>query len=90
MQPLERGKETADAAIQAAKRRLAKEHNLDPQDLEFIGTWNTGFQGHELLDSICDDTAWNRLKKLLREKSIDLSYSAVKAAAGYFLNRTLS
>ena len=42
---------------------------------------NLTWEGHELLDSIRSTTIWNKIRKLLREKSIDLSYNAVKTAA---------
>jgi DNA-binding transcriptional ArsR family regulator len=50
---------------------------------------NLTWEGHELLDSIKNDTVWNRLRKLLREKSIELSYSAVKAAAVQVIKENL-
>ena len=50
---------------------------------------NLTWEGHELLDSIKSDSAWNRLQKLLREKSIDLSYQAVKTAAVHIIKNTL-
>lgn len=55
----------------------------------FCLAMNLTWEGHELLDSIKSDSAWNRLQKLLREKSIDLSYQAVKTAAAYMIKNTL-
>ncbi len=40
-------------------------------------TWN----GHELLDSIRADTAWQRIKTAAREKGVDMSLEAVMAIA---------
>ena len=40
-------------------------------------TWS----GHELLDSIRTNTVWNRIKGLVREKGLDLSFEVVKDAA---------
>jgi hypothetical protein len=39
-------------------------------------TW----KGHEFLDTVRSDTAWNRIKARLAEKSIDLSFDAIVAA----------
>lgn len=40
-------------------------------------TW----QGHELLDSIRNETVWQRVKKGFVEKGIDMSFDLVKSAA---------
>lgn len=37
--------------------------------------------GHEFLDSVRTVTLWNRTKELVREKGLELSFDAVKAAA---------
>lgn len=55
----------------------------------FCLAMNLTWEGHELLDSIKSNGAWNRLQKLLREKSIDLSYQAVKMAEGHIIKDTL-
>ncbi|UZR29096.1 DUF2513 domain-containing protein [Methylococcus mesophilus] len=39
-------------------------------------TW----KGHEFMDTVRSDTAWNRIKARLAEKSIDLSFDAIVAA----------
>ena len=38
-------------------------------------TWN----GHEFLDTIRADTAWNRITKTAREKGLDLSFNIITA-----------
>lgn len=40
-------------------------------------TWS----GHEFLAAIRNDKAWNRIKARLAERSIDLSFEAIAAAA---------
>lgn len=40
-------------------------------------TW----EGHEFIDSIRSDTAWNRITKTAREKGLDLSFALIKAIA---------
>ena len=47
----------------------------------FCVAMNLTWDGHELLDSIKSETVWNQLRNVFREKSIDLSYAAVKTAA---------
>lgn len=39
-------------------------------------TW----KGHELLDMVRTDKAWNRIKKWLGRKALDLSFEAILAA----------
>ncbi|POY44102.1 hypothetical protein C3007_07230 [Avibacterium gallinarum] len=39
-------------------------------------TW----QGHEFLDKIRNDTAWNKIKQTIKTKGIDLSFEAIKLA----------
>ncbi|AKD37407.1 DUF2513 domain-containing protein [Pasteurella sp. PK-2025] len=39
-------------------------------------TW----QGHEFLDKIRSDTAWNKIKAVLMKKGVDLSFEAIKVA----------
>ncbi|MBS0039283.1 MULTISPECIES: DUF2513 domain-containing protein [Neisseria] len=36
---------------------------------------------HEFLASIRSDTAWRCIRSLLKEKAVDLSFEAIKAAA---------
>ena len=45
------------------------------------------WDGHELLDKIRSDTAWNKIKETARIKGIDLCVDAVKAIAGIALAR---
>ena len=37
--------------------------------------------GHEFLASVRSDAAWRRIRTLLKEKAVDLSFEAIKAAA---------
>ncbi|MCW9733742.1 DUF2513 domain-containing protein [Avibacterium sp. 20-15] len=39
-------------------------------------TW----QGHEFLDKIRSDTAWNKIKQTIKAKGINLSFEAIKLA----------
>ena len=39
-------------------------------------TW----KGHEFLDTVRSDTAWNRIKKWLNARALDLSFEAIVAA----------
>lgn len=48
-------------------------------------TW----EGHELLDSIRDDTAWNRIKETAKEKSVDLTIDTIKILAKAILESLL-
>ncbi len=48
-------------------------------------TW----EGHELLDSIRGDTAWNRIKSVAKEKGVDLTVDAIKMIAKIVLEGLL-
>ncbi|MGC7561326.1 DUF2513 domain-containing protein [Pasteurella sp. PK-2025] len=41
---------------------------------------NLTWQGHEFLDKIRSDTAWNKIKSVLMKKGVDLSFEAIKVA----------
>ncbi|WP_265754876.1 DUF2513 domain-containing protein [Avibacterium sp. 21-594] len=41
---------------------------------------NLTWQGHEFLDKIRSDTAWNKIKQIIKTKGIDLSFEAIKLA----------
>lgn len=41
-------------------------------------TW----EGHELLDKIRQQSSWNKVKGLVKEKGLDLSYDVLKVALG--------
>lgn len=41
---------------------------------------NLTWQGHEFLDKIRSDTAWNKIKQIIKTKGIDLSFDAIKLA----------
>lgn len=55
----------------------------------FCLAMNLTWEGHELLDSIKSDTVWNKMRNLFREKSIALSYEAVKVAAFHITKNSL-
>jgi len=37
--------------------------------------------GHEFLDAIRRDTAWNRVREIARDRGVDLSFEVIKALA---------
>ena len=47
------------------------------------------WEGHELLDKIRSDTAWNKIKETARIKGIDLGIDALKAIAGMALAKIM-
>lgn len=47
-------------------------------------TW----EGHEFLDKIRQQTAWNKIKTIVRDKGLDLSYEALKIALGAVILNT--
>ncbi len=49
-------------------------------------TW----EGHEFLDTIRRDTTWSKIKITLREKSLDLTIDAIKAAAKLVIESLLN
>ena len=49
-------------------------------------TWD----GHEFLDKTRSLTMWNRIKEILRDKELDLSFDAIKAAALIVLGKWIS
>jgi len=48
-------------------------------------TWN----GHELLDHMRDQGTWNSVKKLIREKGLDVSVEAIKLGGNLLIQRVL-
>ena len=44
-------------------------------------TW----EGHEFLDSIRDKEHWTKVKTMLKEKGVDMSFEAIKAAVIYYI-----
>lgn len=42
-------------------------------------TW----EGHEFLDKIRSATMWNKIKSVVREKSLPMTFDVIKAAAAY-------
>ena len=48
-------------------------------------TW----KGHEFLDTVRSDTAWNRIKRWLNAKALDLSFEAIVAAGRACLHQRL-
>jgi hypothetical protein len=49
-------------------------------------TW----QGHEFLDKIRDPSMWGKIKAKVKEKSLDLTFDSIKAAAAVLINAALS
>lgn len=47
-------------------------------------TW----EGHEFLDKIRQQSAWNRIKGTIKNKGLDLSYEALKIALGAVITNT--
>ncbi|MGH8613275.1 MAG: DUF2513 domain-containing protein [Gammaproteobacteria bacterium] len=50
---------------------------------------NLTWTGHELLDTIRGDSAWNRIAGLAKEKGLDLSFEAIKQIARHLLSSVL-
>lgn len=48
-------------------------------------TWD----GHEFLDSIRSDTAWNRVKQTAQDKGMELSFNSIVALAKWLLEQAL-
>lgn len=44
-------------------------------------TW----EGHEFLDAIRESGAWSRVKRVLKEKSLGLSYESIKVAVAHLV-----
>lgn len=55
------------------------EDNSTMGDADFVAI-NLTWQGHEFLDKIRSDTAWNKIKQIIKTKEIDLSFDAIKLA----------
>lgn len=49
-------------------------------------TW----QGHEFLDKIRDPSMWGKIKAKVKEKSLDLTFDSIKAAAAALIKTALS
>lgn len=45
--------------------------------------------GHEFLDRIRTDTAWNRIKTTARDKSLDMSFDTLMAVARWLMEQAL-
>lgn len=48
-------------------------------------TW----EGHELLSKIRDQSAWNRVRTLIKTKGFEVSYDALKTALGFGITKAL-
>lgn len=46
--------------------------------------------GHEFLDNIRRDTNWNKIKKIVKDKGLELTFDSVKSAASYIIMKMLS
>lgn len=49
-------------------------------------TW----EGHEFLDKIRDPSMWGKIKAKVKEKSLDLTFDSIKAAAAVLIKAALS
>lgn len=48
------------------------------------------FAGHEFLDQIRDPSLWGKIKSTVKEKGLDLTFDAIKAAAAALIKTALS
>lgn len=46
--------------------------------------------GHELLDTLRNDTAWTNIKTVVKEKGLEVSFETIKAAGSWLVARTFS
>ncbi|QNF14450.1 DUF2513 domain-containing protein [Aeromonas jandaei] len=53
---------------------------LGQKVVDFIATGLT-FSGHEFLDSIRNDTVWNKTKETFETKGLDMTFETIKAVA---------
>lgn len=44
-----------------------------------ISNMNLTFDGHDLLDKLNDDTLWNKIRAIAKEKSIDITFTTLGA-----------
>lgn len=57
-----------------------------PSDFAIIQlTWS----GHEFLDSIRNDTVWNKTKEVFASKGLDMTFDSIKTVASWCLNSML-
>lgn len=56
---------------------VKKHHNTGIFALASNLTWS----GHEFLDAIRDESVWNKIKSIAKEKGIDMPFEIVKATA---------
>ena len=49
-------------------------------------TW----EGHEFLDKIRDPSMWGKIKAKVKEKSLDLTFDSIRAAAAVLIKAALS
>ena len=61
-------------------------HAMILQNLETTLIESLTWEGHEFLDSIRDDATWDKIKMVAKEKSISLSFAAIKAIEQHFFN----
>jgi hypothetical protein len=65
-------------------------HAMILQNLETTLIESLTWEGHEFLDSIRDDTTWNKIKTLAKEKNIALSFASIKAIESHFLSAIIA
>ena len=67
---------------------------IDAKDLSskdgisFVVTGMT-MEGHDYLDTVRNNTVWEKTKKKVIDKSLDLTFDVVKTVAGQIINQTL-
>ena len=66
--------------------RMKQHQNIELPAPVFDGlTW----EGHEFLDSIRESNTWNKVKAILKDKSLGLSYESIKTAVVYSVKGAL-
>jgi hypothetical protein len=61
-------------------------HAMILQNLETTLIESLTWDGHEFLDAIRNDATWDKIKTIAKEKSISLSFAAIKAIEQHFFN----
>ncbi|QIM63167.1 hypothetical protein A1D29_07665 [Pasteurellaceae bacterium Orientalotternb1] len=71
---------------QAGLITVADNSGIDEIDYSALSlTW----QGHEFLDKIRNDRVWNKVKRTVQSKSLDLSFDVIKQVAGTVIGAML-
>ena len=59
------------------------------EESRFMTSHVLTWAGHEFLDRIRTDTAWNRIKTTARDKSLDMSFDTLMAVARWLMEQAL-